>query len=200
MRNETYLSLDLEEPIWERVFLVAPLVVVGTKEGEGFDLAPKHMALPLGWDNYFGFVCSRTHRTYHNAIAARAFTVSFPRPDQVPVASLTASPRERGAEDEQPVLRALPTVPARRVAGVLLDGAYLTLECELDRVVDDIGRNSLIVGRIVAASVLRDALRVSDGDDQRLIADHPLLAYLHPGRYAAIAETLAFPFPANFER
>lgn len=33
--------------LWSRVFSVAPLVVVGTREAEGsYDLAPKHLALP----------------------------------------------------------------------------------------------------------------------------------------------------------
>jgi flavin reductase (DIM6/NTAB) family NADH-FMN oxidoreductase RutF len=200
MENDTFVSLDISEPVWERVFLVAPLVVIGTREGDGFDLAPKHMATPLSWDNYFGFVCTPRHRTYHNAIAAGGFTVSYPRPEQVAMASLTASPRQAAPGPEQPVLRDLPTVPARTMDGVFLADAYLMLECALERIIDDIGLNSLVVGRIVAAYVHRDALRVSDGDDQQLLADHPLLAYLHPGRYASISNTLAFPFPADFER
>jgi flavin reductase (DIM6/NTAB) family NADH-FMN oxidoreductase RutF len=200
MDAETHVPLDVHEPIWERVFVVAPLVVIGTREGDGFDLAPKHMALPMGWENFFGFVCTPRHRTYHNAVAAQAFTVSYPTPDQVTMTSLTASPRQPGPGPERPVLRALPTIPARQVDGVFLDGAYLMLECELDRVVDDIGANSLVIGRVVAAYARRDALRVSDGDDQQLLADHPLLAYLHPGRYAEISDTMAFPFPAHFQR
>jgi flavin reductase (DIM6/NTAB) family NADH-FMN oxidoreductase RutF len=200
MDAETHVPLDVHEPLWERVFVVAPLVVIGTREGDGFDLAPKHMALPMGWENYFGFVCTPRHGTYHNVVAARAFTVSYPTPEQVAMTSLTASPRQPGPGPEQPVLSALPTIPARQVDGVFLDGAYLMLECELDRVVDDIGANSLIIGRVVAAYARRDALRVSDGDDQRLLANHPLLAYLHPGRYAEIGDTMAFPFPAHFQR
>ena len=36
------LSVDA---VWERVFTVAPLVIVGSKETDGtYDLAPKHMA------------------------------------------------------------------------------------------------------------------------------------------------------------
>jgi flavin reductase (DIM6/NTAB) family NADH-FMN oxidoreductase RutF len=200
MDSETHVALDVHEPIWGRIFIVAPLVVIGTREGDGFDLAPKHMASPMGWENYFGFVCTPRHRTYHNAVAAGAFTVSYPTPEQVAMTSLTASPRQPGPGPEQPVLGKLPTVPARRVDGIFLDGAYLMLECELDRVVDDIGANSLLIGRVVAARARRDALRVSDGDDQQLLANHPLLAYLHPGRYAEIGDTRAFPFPADFQR
>ena len=52
------------------------------------------MALPLGWQDYFGFVCTPRHRTYHNARRERSFTVTYLRPTQVLLASLAASPRE----------------------------------------------------------------------------------------------------------
>jgi flavin reductase (DIM6/NTAB) family NADH-FMN oxidoreductase RutF len=197
MDPDEVIHLDLGERIWNRVFQVAPLVVIGTKEGDGYDLAPKHLAMPLGWHNYFGFVCTPAHRTYHNAIAAGAFTVSFPRPDQLAVASLTASPRAEDTGSKEPLLSQLPTRRASRVDGIVLQGAYLTLECALDRVVEDLGENGLLIGRIVAAMARREALRVSDGDDQQLVYEHPLLVYLHPGRYAEIRESMSFPFPAD---
>ena len=54
------IPLPVDRPIWDRVFCVAPLVIVGSKEPHGgYDLAPKHMAMPLGLGNYFCFVCSR---------------------------------------------------------------------------------------------------------------------------------------------
>jgi len=88
------VELDVRAPVWDRFFTVAPLVLVGTREPDGrFDLAPKHMVLPLGWQNYFGFVCTPRHATYFNAWRERAFTVSFPRPDQLVEASLAASGR-----------------------------------------------------------------------------------------------------------
>jgi flavin reductase (DIM6/NTAB) family NADH-FMN oxidoreductase RutF len=86
------------------------------------------------------------------------------------------------------------------VDGVLVDGAYLWLECELDRVLDGYGQNSLIIGRIVAATAAADAVRGDDIDDAELLARTPLLAYLPPGRFAEIAETNSFPFPAEFRR
>ena len=78
------VSLELDLPIWSRFFSVAPLIVVGTKEADdNYDLAPKNMAMPLGWSNYLGFVCTPSHRTYQNIRREQAFTVSFPRPEQV---------------------------------------------------------------------------------------------------------------------
>ena len=193
------VSLDTESPIWSHVFTVAPLVVVGTAEGDGYDLAPKHMAFPLGWGNHFGVVCTPNHRTYHNARREGAFTVTYVRPSAVLLAGLAASGRADGP-GAKPVLAQLPTFPAEFVQGRFLEGGYLFLECELDRIVDGFGENSLICGRVVAAHVAEDALRVSDGDDAAMLHEAPLLAYLHPGRYAEVAETHAFPLPEGFSR
>lgn len=197
-REREWAELDPVQPIWERFFLVSPLVVVGTKEGEGFDLAPKHMAFPLGWENFFGFVCTPRHATYHNAREHGAFTVSYPHPEQLVVTSLTAQRRDPAGE--VPALDILPTEPARSVDGVLLRDAYVQLECELERVVDGFGPNSLVAGRIVAARVRSDALRTSESGDTERVRNAPLLAYLHPGRFARISESRAFPFPADFSR
>jgi flavin reductase (DIM6/NTAB) family NADH-FMN oxidoreductase RutF len=185
--------------VWQRVFTVAPLVIVGTVEEDGApDLAPKHMAMPLGWGEYFCFACSPRHATHRNAGREGAFTVSFPRPAQLVEASLAASGRQ--PDDSKPALTALRTEPARTVGGVLVSGAYLWLECELDRIIDGFGVNSLIIGRIVAASAARDSVRGSDTDDAELLAAAPLLAYIAPRRFAAVGETRSFPFPADFSR
>lgn len=198
-RSPDLVTLDASRPIWDQFFWVAPLVLVGTKEGEGYNLAPKHMAFPLGWDNYFAFVCTPRHETYHSVIATGEFTVTFPRPSQVVLASLTAEPREDGAEPK-PMLSAMSTVEASQVDGVFLEDGYLFLECGLDQVVDGFSLNSLIIGRVLAAHVHRDALRSEDRDDQDVIFQSPLLAYLSPGRYATVKESFAFPFPADFRR
>lgn len=193
------VELDLDYPFWGRFFRVAPLVVVGTVEGDGYDLAPKHLAMPLGWGPYFAFVCTPRHATYHNAKASGSFTVSYPRPSQVVTSSLTAAPRP-GEGEPTPGLDDLPVTPARVVGGMLLEDAYAHLECELERIVDDLDGASLVIGRVVAARVRQEALRTSEPDDQALLGRSPLLAYLDPGRFASVAESQAFPFPADFDR
>lgn len=193
------VELAVDQPLWERFFTIAPLVVVGTREANGdADLAPKHMATPLGWRNYFGFVCAPSHGTYRNARREGGFTVSFPWPLGLLSTTLSASPREQ--DGSKPVTLALDTFPAERVAGPLLVDAYLYLECRLERIIDGFGDNSLVIGEIVAARVREDYLRQSDLDDHQLLAQSPLLAYVHPGRFAVIAETHAFPFPMGFKR
>ena len=193
------VELDVRVPVWERVFTVAPLVLVGTREPDGtFDLAPKHLAMPLSWSNHFGFVCTPRHSTYANALRERAFTVSYPRPGQLVHTSLAASPR--CADGTKPAVAALPTRLARRVSGVLVDGAWLQLECELERVVEGFGENGLVVGRVVAAWADPAALIDADREPEQVLAEAPLLAYVHPGRFAEIAAAYSFPLPEGMHR
>lgn len=189
----------IDRSLWDRFYTIAPLVIIGSREEQRYDLAPKHMVTPLGWGNYFAFVCTPSHATYRNIQENGAFTVTYPRPEQVVLTSLTAAPR-CDAENEKPVLDVLTTFRASEVDGVFVEDGYLFLECELARIIDGFDQNSLVVGRIVAAHARESALRASDIDDRDLLLREPLLAYLNPGRYARIADTFAFPFPEGFKR
>ncbi len=191
-------ALDVSSPIWDRFFTIAPLVLLGTLEEDGSaDFAPKHMAFPLGWDNYFGFVCTPRHGTYGNVQRAGAFTVTYPKPADLVMTSLAAAPR---CDDEKPIIKLTDTFPAQQVAGEFVSSGYLFLECELIQIVDGFDANSLIAGRIVAAYAQPEALRRTDRDDAEILLDVPQLAYLYPGRFAIIDETEAFPFPAGMQK
>lgn len=197
--SDDIIALDVSDPIWERFFLLAPMTLIGTLEPDGRpDLAPKHMVTPMSWENYFGFVCTPRHSTYKNIERSGVFTVTYPRPSQIMYTSLAASPR--CGEDDKPVLGALETMPATRIECVFVADGYVFFECELFKIVDGFGINSLITGKIVAAHVHKDALRVSELDDQELIRRSPMLAYLHPWRFATIADTNRFPLPEGMKR
>lgn len=193
------VDLDTSRPIWDRFFSVFPLVVIGTRDFAGVvDLAPKHLAMPMSWSGHFGFVCSRRHRTYQNIERNGEFCVTYARPSQVVLASLAATPRCE--DDSKPIVDALPTREAARVAGAFLEDGYVFLECGSARIYDDFGENSLIAGEVVAAQVAEDALKSSDQDDQDLIARCPLLAYLYPDRFTTVSSSQRLPFPAGFKR
>ncbi|MDH5309362.1 MAG: flavin reductase [Gammaproteobacteria bacterium] len=193
------VEIEVDRPVWDRFFTVAPLILVGTTDPDGsLDLAPKHMAMPLGWENYFGFACAPGHSTCANIQRSGVFTVSFPRPDQVLYTSLAASPRS--ARGEKPVLQSYATFPASRVDGRFIEEAYLYFECRHFRTIDGFGPNCLITGKIVAAYAEADFLRVSELDDQELIHDSPILAYLAPGRFARIDRSNKFPFPLDMKK
>jgi len=193
------IELDTGSSIWESFFTVFPLVVIGTREADGSDdLAPKHMAMPMSWKNHFGFVCTPRHNTYQNIQRDRQFSVTYMRPSQTVLASLAATPR---CEDgSKPITQALPTFAAESINAAFVQDGYLFLECELEQMVDELGENSLIIGRIISARVAEDALRSSDQDDGDLVYSAPLLAYLYPGRFAEITDSNKLPFPAGFKR
>ncbi|MEJ2162544.1 MAG: flavin reductase [Robiginitalea sp.] len=197
---DTWISLDTSNPIWKRFFMIAPLAVVGTKEGEGYDLAPKHMVTPMGFDNYFGFVCTPTHGTYQNIEQYGEFTVSFPLPDQTLITSFSASPRKEEISKSDQIIDFLPTCRATEVDGLFLEQSYLMLECRHFKTIDGFGSNSLITGTIIRAHVHPDYLRVSEKDEQQSLHEHPLLAYVAEGRFARVADTYRFPFPKGFKR
>lgn len=193
------IELDTGESIWESFFTVFPLVIVGTREADGSDdLAPKHLAIPMSWKNHFGFVCTPRHNTYQNIRRDGQFAVTYMRPSQTVLASLAASPR--CDDGSKPITGALPTFAAEKVEASFIQDGYLFLECELEKIVDELGDNSLIIGRIVRAMIAEDELRSSDQDDEDLVFKAPLLAYLYPGRFAEISSSTKLPFPAGFKR
>ena len=192
-------TLDTSQPVWERFFLISPMVIVGTLEEDGTpDFAPKHMAMPVSWENYFGFVCTPRHRTYANIQRDGQFTVTYPRPSQLLYASLAATPR--ADEDTKPVLGAFDTVAAEMVKGQFVADGYVFLECQLHKIIDGFGDNSLITGKLVATHVHRDALRITEQDEQDMIHRAPLLAYVHPWRFASVSKTSVFPVPEGMRR
>ena len=195
--GEEITEIGTSSPVWDRFFSVAPLALVGSKELDGgFDLAPKHMAMPVGWQNYWCFVCSPRHATYRNIKFHGQFTASFPAPDQMVAASMAAGPR--GPENVKPTLEAVETFPARAVDGVLVRHSRLWLECELERIIDGFGENSIVVGSVVAAAAPEHSLRSADEDDADLLHSAPLTAYVSPGRFASVGETYSFPYHVDF--
>lgn len=194
------IQLNTQESIWDHVFIIAPLVVVGTKEGKFYDLAPKHMATPVGFSNFFSFVCTPNHSTYHNVKKTGVFSISFPLPDQVVLTSLSASPRCDYLSDEKPIIKALPTLKCKEIDCLYLKDSYLFLECELFKIIDGFDEYSIITGRINEALVDKNYLRVSEKDEHKQINENPLLAYIAQGRFAKISETYNFPFPKGFNK
>jgi len=197
--RKNLVTIDTSVPIWDQFFTVAPLVLIGTKDQDGAtDLAPKHMATPLGWQNYFGFVCTPSHGTYRNIERTGVFTVSYPRPSQVVITSLAASPRLE--EGTKPVIDYLKTFPAENIDGDFVEDAYLYFECRHFKTIDGFGTSCLITGEIIAAYGDESFLRHEEDDDQETVHESPLLAYLSPGRFASIDRSNAFPFPKSMKK
>jgi flavin reductase (DIM6/NTAB) family NADH-FMN oxidoreductase RutF len=197
-RMSKSISLELDDSLWDHVFQVAPLVMIGTREPDGgYDFAPKSRIVNLT-PQHFGFVCRESHATYRNVVRERAFTVSWPGPRQIVMTSAAAAPR---CEDgEKKTLKGLPTIAAKQVDGQWLADCSLTVECRLDRVIDDLGDDDLVIGRVVAAWASPDAMRNAKTPDRQVVHEHPILAYLHPSQFATIDKSVGFPFPKGFTR
>jgi len=193
------VTLPPDQPFFETVYTPSPLVIVGTREADGADdLAPKHMAIPLGWSEYFGFVCTPRHSTYRNVKRTGEFTVTYPRPDNVLDASLAAGPRDR--EGDKPSLEGIETTEADAVDAPVVADAYAVLECRLDRVVGGFGENELVAGEIVGKHVHADAYRAADEEPEAVFERAPVLTYFYPDRFASVDEARSFPFPEGFDR
>ncbi len=198
-RPGNIVPLDTTVPVWEQFFTVAPLVLIGTRDPDGAqDFAPKHMVTPMGWQNFFGFVCTPRHTTCSNIQRTGEFTVSYPKPSQVLVTSLAASPRD--CYNHKPVIDCFRTFAASEVDGSFIEEGYLYFECRHFKTISGFGENCLITGEIVAAWGEDDFLRHSQADDQETIHESPLFAYLPPGRFATIDRSNAFPFPESMKR
>jgi len=193
------VDVDTSVPVWDQFFTVAPLVLIGTTDPDGsLDFAPKHMVTPMGWQNYFGFVCTPRHSTCGNVERNGVFTVSYPKPSQVLMTSLAASPRL--SKGSKPVIDYFETFPAKEIEGEFIEDGYLFFECRHHKTIDGFGENCLITGKIIAAYAQEDFLRHAEDDDQETIHAAPLFAYLSPGRFATIDRSNAFPFPESMKK
>lgn len=196
--SDRVVSVSTDESVFDKAFAAYSVVIVGTSEENGeTDLAPKHMVTPLGHSNYFGFVCNPSHHTFQNVQSTGEFTISYPRPNQIVSVSLAAEPRNEA--DQKPDLDQLETIDAPTVDAEFVRDSYIYLECELDSISDPFGDDHLIVGNVIDQYVHKDVARSAERDDAEIIDEHPILCYLHPGRYAEIHDSQAFPFPRGFQ-
>lgn len=197
---DNFISLDVEDNLWNHFYTVAPLVVIGSKEDEAYDLSPKHMVTPIGFSNYLGFVCTPRHRTYHNVKKEKSFTVSFVRPSQVLLTSLAAIPRCEDNHYTKEIVNKIPTIQTTKEDNIFIADSYVLLECSLYKIIDGFDDYSIITGQIDAAFVHKDYKIFSEVDEQKHVYNNPLLAYVAQGRFASIKETFSFPYPKDFQR
>lgn len=195
------VEITNDPEIWSQCYSVHSLIVVGsTEEGGNYNFAPKHMAMPLGFGPYFGFMGTPRKMTYRNIKRENVFTVSYPKPEQVVISSLSASRRKD--DNTLPIIENIPTTEAKKISGKFIANSYFQLECELHEILGKFGEWEIIVGEVVAAYVQKNAIREQgdDADPNKLLQQNPLLAYLHPDRFSVIEKSNAFPFPADFKR
>ncbi len=197
---DNFISLNVKDTIWDHFYTVAPLVVIGTKENDFYDLAPKHMVTPIGFSNYFGFVCTSRHKTYQNIKKEKRFTVSFVKPNQILLTSLAALPRCEEDHYSKEIVKILPTIPTTKNDNIFIAESYVLLDCSLFKIIDGFDNYSIITGKIDTAFVHKDHKIFSEVDQQKHLYDNPLLTYIAQGRFASVKETFSYPYPKDFKR
>lgn len=195
-----YVSLNTNNNIWEHFYTVAPLIVVGSKEGSNYNLAPKHMATPIGFSNYFGFVCTPKHQTYHNIKKEKKFTISFVKPNQILITSLAASCRDDTCECPKEIIKSLPTIQLSDASNLFVEDSYLLFNCSLFKIIDGFDNYSIITGKIKEAFIHKNYKVYSDIDKQLHVHNNPVPVYIAQGRFANIKESFNFPFPKDFKK
>ena len=98
------------------------------------------------------------------------------------------------------VVQHIPTVSSEDGENIFVADSYLFLECDLHKIFDGFDDYSIITGTVEKAFVHKKYKIHSDQGQQGRIYENPLLVYVAQGRFAKVHETMAYPYPKDFER
>lgn len=180
-------------------FTVKPLILVTTVGPSGLpNVAPKTQNMNVGRnEEYFAFVCTPKHHTYQNVKAQGEFVVNYPGPDLI--RNVSASSQLAENVDEI-ALAGLTAIPSLVVKPPRIKECFAHLECKLVEF-KELDNVNIILGRVVARSASREVSfeREKAKANIRLLATHPLLAYVYPDHYTKINDAKEFVFPGNYK-
>lgn len=184
---------------YARYFTVKPIILVTTFGPHGLpNVAPKTQSMDVGRsEEYFAFVCVPEHHTYQNARANKEFVVNYPGPELIEKVSASSQHAENV---DEVTLAGLTAIPSLVVKPPRIKECKVHLECKLVDIMD-LDTASIIVGKIVARSSDKE-VSFEHGkakENIKLLSEHPLLAYVHPGHYARLHVAKEFPFPKNYK-
>jgi flavin reductase (DIM6/NTAB) family NADH-FMN oxidoreductase RutF len=188
------VSLNLDRFVGGQFFCPEMVVLVTTMSTSGiFNVAPKTQAMPVGRGNYWAFACCSSHHTYQNVLQQGEFVVNIPGPELIEHISRASADTPAGADEIDAC--GLTAIPSRQVAVPSILECRVHLECKRYQVIDGLGGDSLIIGKIVAACGDQDFVST----DVRILAEKPVLAYVHPDHYTLVKEVRKFQFPRNYK-
>jgi flavin reductase (DIM6/NTAB) family NADH-FMN oxidoreductase RutF len=121
------------------------------------------------------------------------FVVNIPGPELIEHVSRASADVPPGTDEIAG--SGLTASPSKQVAVPSILECRVHLECRKHQVIDGLGGDSLIIGKIVAACGDRDFVST----DEQVLARKPLLAYVHPDHYAVVSEIRRFVFPRNYK-
>ena len=170
----------------------SPVALVSTAWRGNHNVMPAVFVTPLSIDPPLVGVAVHPARHTHDMIKfSEEFALNIPTRELLHHVQYLGS--VSGAELNKLELTRLPTFRARKVDAPLLEGCVGWIECGVHDAYG-IGDHTLFVGKVVAASVEKDAF-----DETWLLADpdEKPLHYLGVNHYAVLAERLEARIPAS---
>lgn len=151
-------ALDPDKRTWHPSPLPGQIVLLSTINDKGQpNVAPKSWISMAAFEGpIVGFGCNIEHRTYQNIIAVDQYVINIP--SERLVKTIWSLLRHHGLERLKRC--GLTLAPAEKVKAPIIVECTAHLECKLVRIVK-FGREVMIFGKIVAASIDRDCVEAS---------------------------------------
>jgi flavin reductase (DIM6/NTAB) family NADH-FMN oxidoreductase RutF/uncharacterized protein YciI len=155
------IAVPADKVDWHPSVLPGPIVLVSTVDARGEpNVAPKSWISMMAFRGpVLAFGCHRSHATARNAEEAGEFVVNVP--SEALVERIWAMPASHGTERIR--RSGLTLLPARLVAPPLIGECKAHLECKLESITR-VGREVVVFGKIVAASIDQDCVGSSVAD------------------------------------
>jgi len=146
----------------ERNFIVCPVILITTVNGEGTpNAALKTNFMTVSSMKCYAFCCSPEHHTYQNIVETGEFVINVPTEDIIEkvLKAAIATEKRCPAGLNEIESAGLTPIPSEKVRPPRVKECIAHYECLLDR-----HENGLIVGKVVAVSVDKSLI---DGTDRR---------------------------------
>jgi len=202
-RTLNKVSFDPSKSVLAQFVHLSPVTLITTICSKGIpDVAAKTQSIPVGREgNFFLFVCTPEHRTYHNVKATKEFVVNYPPQEIIEKIGLTASIFEDENIDKISRI-GLTAIPSLRVKPPRIAECSIHLECKLVEIRDH-AQYGIIIGNVVAASGNEETVLMQGSATElvnRNLSRNPLLAYITPGHlFSTITEGKKFPLPKKYK-
>jgi flavin reductase (DIM6/NTAB) family NADH-FMN oxidoreductase RutF len=157
------------------------------------NVAPKTQVMPVGRKGYWAFGCCDRHHTYQNVIQQGEFVINFPGPELIKQVSQSAKEFPPDADEINGA--GLTAMASQEVKVPSVAECRVHLECKRYQVIDGYGKESLIVGEVVAVTADEDLVDAG----AEILMEYPLLVYVYPGYYASVEQVRQFRFPRNYK-
>lgn len=175
------VDYQVDKRRWKPSPLIGQIVLVTSLNQDGqSNVAPKSWVSMMAFEpSMLALGCNLEHWTAQNILRSHEYVINIPGEDLVEVVWQSHTmPHPRLVEDT-----GLTPIPAQEVKAPRIEECKAHLECRLDQQLT-YGKEVIIIGKIVAASIDRQAIEAQDPYEYMR-----LIAFLEAGTYGVIEET-----------